>query len=202
LFYWQGRKTNAEACIQTYKRTCSQLGNYPPQQKIIDTMDKPMMSLSSRSMGPTAIKPLCIALKASTYIQNNMISVLTHLLQFIETSRIIFFTLSLSNLLKFTIIKMQSIIVIKVTRNIMFYIWFLMLSHNVVVGHLELLEQIGRTTDRSNSKNSTFDWSGISNSLRLINRTTRTLTTDRSEISSTDLIRLQSEGTSLNISAS
>ena len=162
-----------------------------------------------------------------------MISVLTHLLQFIKTSRIIFFTLSLSNLLKFTIIKMQSIIVIKVTRNIMFYIWFLMLSHNVVVGHLELLEQIGRTTDRSNSKNSTFDWSGISNplrltnrttrtlttdrsnsknftfdwsgisnSLRLINRTTRTLTTDRLEIWSTYLIRLQSEGTSLNISAS
>jgi hypothetical protein len=43
----------------------------------------------------------------------------------------------------------------------------------------------------------------IDNHYRLYeNRTTRTLTTDRSEILSKDLIRLQSEGISLNISAS
>jgi hypothetical protein len=139
LFYWQSRKTNAEACIQTYKRTCSQLGNYPPQQKIIDTMDKPMMSLSSRSLGPTAIKPLCIALKASTYIQNNMISVwrpLNSPFAIYRNIKYYFFTLSLSNLLKFTIIKMQSIIVIKVTRNITFYNWFLMLFNIMLLSDI------------------------------------------------------------------
>ena len=137
MFYWQGRKTNAEACIQTYKRTCSQLGNYPPQQKIIDTMDKPMMSLSSRSLGPTAIKPLCIALKASTYIQNNMISFWYPLISpfaiYRNIKNYVFYTFSIKYI---KIHNNENGIVIKVARNIMFYNWFLMLLNIMLLSDI------------------------------------------------------------------
>ncbi|XP_052089279.1 leucine-rich repeat-containing protein 74A-like [Mytilus californianus] len=63
------QKTNAETCIHIYKTSCSNLGNYPPQQKIIDTLDKPMMSLSSRSLGPTSIRPLCLALTENLKVE-------------------------------------------------------------------------------------------------------------------------------------
>ncbi|CAC5389095.1 unnamed protein product [Mytilus coruscus] len=63
------QKTNAETCIHIYKTSCSNLGNYPPQQKIIDTLDKPMMSLSSRSLGPTPIRPLCLALTENLKVE-------------------------------------------------------------------------------------------------------------------------------------
>ncbi|XP_076077662.1 uncharacterized protein LOC143048097 [Mytilus galloprovincialis] len=63
------QKTNAETCIHIYKTACFNLGNHTPQQKIIDTLDKPMMSLSSRSIGPTAIRPLCLALTENMKIE-------------------------------------------------------------------------------------------------------------------------------------